>query len=102
MKKCVECGKNLGFMKGYYHPTLGKEQLLCSRCCDTVIESVENYREFITPYTVFFNKETSIIDDIQKIGENIMKNIKKIQCRVSNLWSAKTNQPANETVSIIN
>jgi hypothetical protein len=102
MKECVECGKNLGIMEGYRHPTLGKEHLLCSTCFDTVIESVEKYREVITPYIGFFNKETSTIDDIQKIGNNILKNIKKIQCRVSNLWSPKTNQHANETLSIIN
>ena len=102
MKECMECGKNLGIVEGYRHPTMGKEHLLCSNCFDTVSESVERYKEFVSPYIGFFDKETSTIQDIQKIGESIEKNIKKIQCRVSNLWSAKTNQPANETVSIIN
>jgi hypothetical protein len=102
MKECVECGKNLGIMEGYRHPTMGKDNLLCSNCFDTVFESVEKYREFVSPYIGFFNKETSTIDDIQKIGENITKNINKMQNRVSNLWSHKTNQNANETLSIIN
>jgi len=102
MKGCMECGKNLGIMEGYRHPTMGKEYFLCSTCFDTVMDSVEKYREFITPYIGFFNKETSTIDDIQYIREIITKNIKKIHCRVSNLWSLKPNQHANETVSIIN
>jgi len=97
-----ECEKNLGIMEGYRHPTMGKDYLLCSNCFDTVFESVEKYREFVSPYIGFFNKETSTIDDMQKIGENITKNIKKMQNRVSNLWLHKTNQNANETLSIIN
>jgi hypothetical protein len=102
MKECMECGKNLGIMEGYRHPTMGKDNLLCSKCFDTVFESVEKYREFVSPYIGFFNKESSTIDDIQKIGENILKNIKKMQNRASNLWSHKTNQNVNETISIIN
>ena len=102
MKECMECRKNLGIMEGYRHPTMGKDNLLCSKCFDTVFESVEKYREFVSPYIGFFNKESSTIDDIQKIGENITKNIKKMQNRASNLWSHKTNQNVNETKSIIN
>jgi hypothetical protein len=102
MKECMECGKSLGIMEGYRHPTMGKDNLLCSKCFDTVFESVEKYREFVSPYIGFFNKESSTIDDIQKIGENISKNIKKMQNRASNLWSHKTNQNVNETISIIN
>jgi hypothetical protein len=102
MKECMECGKNLGTIKGYRHPTMGKDNLLCSNCFDTVFESVEKYREFVSPYMGFFNKETSTIDDIQNIGKNIAKNIKKMQNRVSNLLSHKTNQNAHETLSIIN
>jgi len=98
----MECGKNLGIMEGYRHPTMGKDNLLCSKCFDTVFESVEKYREFVSPYIGFFNKESSTIADIQKIGENISKNIKKMQNRASNLWSHKTNQNVNETISIIN
>jgi len=53
--------------------------------------------EFISPYIGFFNKETSTIDDIQKIGENI----KKMQNKVSNLWTHKSSQNANEILSTI-
>jgi hypothetical protein len=88
MKACVECGKNLGMIEGYRHPTMGKDILLCSNCFDTVFESVEKYREFITPYVGFFNKKSSTNDDT--------KGIKHIHSRVSSLWSHKTTQNANE------
>jgi hypothetical protein len=88
-------------LEGYRHPTMGKDYLLCSHCFDTVFESVEKYRQFVSPYMGFFNKETSTIDDMQKVGENIMKSIKKMQNRVSNLWLHNTTQNANETVSIV-
>jgi hypothetical protein len=101
MKECMECGKNLGIMEGYRHPTMGNNNLLCSKCFDTVFESVEKYRQFVSPYIGFFNKETSTIDDMQKVGENIMKSIKKMQNRVSNLWFHNTTQNANENVSIV-
>ena len=98
MKACVECRKNLGIMEGYRHPTMGKDNLLCSKCFHTVFESVEKYREFITPYIGFFNKESSTIADIQKIGENITKNIKKMQNRAGNQWFHNTNQNAKEDI----
>jgi len=98
MKACVECRKNLGIMEGYRHPTLDKDNLLCSKCFHTVFESVEKYREFITPYIGFFNKESSTIADIQKIGENITKNIKKMQNRAGNQWFHNTNQNAKEDI----
>jgi hypothetical protein len=101
MKGCMECGKNLGIMEGYYHPTMGKEYFLCSTCFDTVMDSVEKYREFITPYIGFFNKETSTIGDIRKIEENITKSIKSIQSRVRNLWSHNTNQNAHEDLPTV-
>jgi hypothetical protein len=102
MKECVECQKKLGIIEGYRHPAIGKDYLLCSNCFDTVFESVEKYMEFVSPYIGFLNNETSTVDDLQKIGENITKNIKKIQNKVSKLWSHKNNQNANETLSIIN
>jgi hypothetical protein len=80
MKEWMECGKNLRIMEGYRHPTMGNDYLLCSSCFDTVFESVEKYRKFVSPYIGFFNKEN----------------------RVSYLWSHKTNQNVNETLSIIN
>jgi hypothetical protein len=97
MKGCMECGKKLGVIEGYRHPTMGKDYLLCSNCFDTVSASVEKYMEFISPYVEFFNKETSTIEDIQKIGENI----KKMQNKISNLWTHKSSRNANEILSII-
>jgi hypothetical protein len=91
MKECVECGKNLGIIEGYRHPTMGKDDLLCSHCFDTVFVSVEKYREFITPYIGFFNKKSSTT-----------KSLKHMHSRVHNLWSHKVNRNANETLSIIN
>jgi hypothetical protein len=92
MKECVECKNKLGITEGYRHPTLGKDYLLCSNCFYTVFQSVERWRQFILPYNVFFNKESSTIDDIKKIGNNITKGIEKIQNRVCILWSNKTKQ----------
>jgi len=90
MKECVECGKKLGIIEGYCHPTMGKDYLLCSTCFDTVSESVERYKEFVSPYVGFFNKESSTIDDIQKFRENITRILKKVPTRVSlaNLYSS--------------
>jgi hypothetical protein len=90
MKVCVECGKNLGIMEGYRHPTMGQDNLLCSHCFDTVFESVEKYRKFITPYIGFFNKKSSTTNSI-----------KHIHSRVSNLWSHNTNQNAHGDVTTI-
>lgn len=91
MKECVECGKHLGIIESYCHPTMGKDNLLCSKCFDTVFESVENYRKFIAPYIGFFNKESSTKENIQRIGENITKVIKNMQDSLRNLRSHKNN-----------
>jgi hypothetical protein len=96
MKACVECGKNLGIIEGYRHPTMGKDNLLCSKCFDTVFESVEKYRGFISPYIGFFDKKSSTIDDMQKIEEHTTKSIRHSHSRVSNLWSRTTTQNVTE------
>ena len=57
MKDCEECGKKLGVLEGYQHPTLGKKHLLCGHCFDQVSESVEKWREFVLANS--FNMETS-------------------------------------------
>jgi len=58
MKKCNECRKKLGFFEGYRHPTLGKENLLCSPCFDKVQQSVDQWREFV--FSNSFNPESFI------------------------------------------
>lgn len=50
MVNCVECGRKLGFLKGYRHPTMGRKYLLCNNCFDNVDESVTQWREFLLPY----------------------------------------------------
>lgn len=47
MKICKECGKKLGILKGYQHPTMGKSNYLCSKCWDHVSTSVEKWKEFV-------------------------------------------------------
>jgi hypothetical protein len=47
MKKCYECGRELKFWQGYYHPVLGKTELVCSECFDSIEESMDNYRNSI-------------------------------------------------------
>ena len=57
MIKCEECGKKLGIIEGYRHPTMGKKYLLCSSCFDNVEISVEKWREFVMSNS--FNKRSS-------------------------------------------
>ena len=58
MKRCEECGKELGFLAGYRHPTLGRESLLCGHCYELVEASVTKWREAVLPYIDFFNNKT--------------------------------------------
>ena len=47
MVECEECGKKLGILEGYQHPTLGRKHLVCSPCFEQVEESVAKWREFV-------------------------------------------------------
>jgi len=102
MKDCVECGKKLGIIEGYRHPTMGKEYLVCNHCFDTVNASVDTWREVVSSYVGFFYKESSTRDDLQKIGIHIAKNKEKIQNKIVALWSHKTNHNTHEPVTDIN
>jgi hypothetical protein len=62
MKECEECRKKLGFLKGYRHPIMGKNHLLCSNCFDNIQDSVVRWREAHLPYIGFFNRKTSYDD----------------------------------------
>ena len=64
MIKCEECGKKLGIIEGYRHPTMGKKYLLCSSCFDNVEISVEKWREFVISNS--FNK--SSVKRCSKLG----------------------------------
>jgi len=99
MKECVKCGKTLGIIEGYRHPTMGKDYLLCSTCFDVVSANVEKWNEFVSPYIAFFNKESSTVENMQKIRDNISKRIKKIQKMINDLWPNNINQNINEDLT---
>ena len=46
-RECKECGKHLGIIEGYRHPTLGEEYLLCHECFLNVMASVERWGRFV-------------------------------------------------------
>lgn len=86
MVECEECGKKLGFLEGYCHPTLGRKHLVCSGCFDIVTESVEKWREFISPYFEFFNRESSN-DSSQLNFEKIDADFTQKQKMFDNFWT---------------
>lgn len=49
-----------GSIEGYRHPTISRDDLLSDHCFDTVFNSVENYRELITPYIGFLMKNHNL------------------------------------------
>ena len=74
MKECEECGKKLGIVEGYQHPTMGRKHLVCSNCFDQVSESVEKWAEFVKTNSININNlEQSSVNDV-----NDLKVIKKI------------------------
>lgn len=99
MRKCMECGKNLGIFEGYRHPTMGKDYLLCGNCFDTISISVDKWSNFIVPYVEFFNKESSKIDDIQNIRKFITKNVKN---KLNYILLNKSDKDTNEIFPNIN
>jgi hypothetical protein len=64
MKECEECGKRLGILQGYQHPTMGKKHLLCSPCYDQVSASVEKWGEFVRTNSL------NISDLLKKAGKD--------------------------------
>ncbi len=68
MVACVECGKRLGLFR-YYHPTLGKKNMVCGSCLLRVEDSVAQWRDFVLSNS--FNPETS------KIAEELHKATQK-------------------------
>jgi len=74
MKNCEECGKNLGVLEGYQHPTLGKKYLLCSHCFDQVEESVAKWREFVlsNSFNIKESKSKSQVN-LKKIKTSLTK-----------------------------
>lgn len=78
MVKCEECGKKLGILEGYRHPTMGKKHLLCGSCHDSVCDSIKKYQEFLSPYADFF-KTKSPTPSYQEMLTNLKNNIKSIR-----------------------
>ena len=92
MKECMECGKKLGALGGYRHPTMGNKYLVCSSCFTAVCASVQKWAECISPNIGFFNKETSTLDDIRPLRQNaqnhgtqIQQTVKKVMSQTDNL-----------------
>jgi hypothetical protein len=86
MTNCEECGKKLGILGGYRHPTLGKNYFLCKSCYISVNESVVKYREFLQPYFGFFKKEPQEAD-FQQFVKNIKENVHPIRNNINALIS---------------
>ena len=47
LKECAECGKKIGFLKGYRHPIEGKKKCICRTCWDKIDKSESEYNKFI-------------------------------------------------------
>jgi hypothetical protein len=71
---CEECGKRIGFLKGYIHPTMGKKHLVCSHCYDHVSDSVDRWRMFLlaNSFKPVPTKNKPLID-LSKVKPNIKK-----------------------------
>ena len=74
MKKCSECGKELRFWEGYYHPVLGRKEIVCSKCFEKIESSVEDYRRFLLDSSEREKKKVAV------------KNIKN-KSRFSSIWN---------------
>lgn len=64
----------LGILQGYYHPTMGKDYLLCSKCFNQISESVEQWKKFVLANS--FNSESPSIE-ISKFPKDLVSKISK-------------------------
>ena len=71
MKDCEECGKKLGMLEGYRHPTMGKKHLLCSPCFDQVSDSVARWGEFV--------RNNSFNMNAKQLEDELERNAPKVQ-----------------------
>ena len=74
MRICEECGKTLGILQGYYHPTMGRNHLLCSKCFNQIFKSVEQWKNFVLANS--FNSESPSIV-ISKFSKDLVSKISK-------------------------
>jgi hypothetical protein len=73
MKKCEDCGKTLGILTGYSHPTMGKSHLLCSNCFDQVSASVEEWKEFVISNSFNNGHSNNSRWNLEKIAVSLIK-----------------------------
>jgi len=86
MVECIECGKKLGFLEGYCHPTMGKKHHLCSPCFDQVSDSVAKWRDFVTSNS--FNGKASY-NFLESNCKNILPSCFSLQKVFDNIRSEK-------------
>lgn len=83
---CKECGKKLGILEGYHHPTMGKNCHLCSLCFDQVSESVAKWGEFVLSNS--FNMRTSENNSCIN-WKKLIPSFVKIWNTIENVWVKK-------------
>ncbi len=86
MKDCEECGKKLGMLEGYRHPTMGKKHLLCSPCFDQVSDIVARWGEFVLSNS--FNNGSSKKNSELKY-KNIAQSINHRRNIIENIFAEK-------------
>ena len=84
MKRCEECGKKLGILGGYQHPTFGKKHLLCNSCFDLVSDSVTKWREFVLSNSFVQNSNKS---NFELYGKKRQGGIIQIRKMFDNIWA---------------
>jgi len=89
MIMCEECGKKLGFVEGYKHPTLGKKHLLCAHCFDQVSESVEKWSNFIFSNSFIIDLSNN---DTKFNWKNVAIRFNQIQQNYPNIFDDKRNE----------
>lgn len=60
MKNCFECGKKVGLLSGYKHPTKGHKHPVCGHCFDRIDESVKAWGNFIEEYSLVPSTEIDL------------------------------------------
>jgi len=86
MAECEECGKKLGMLEGYRHPTMGKKHHLCNPCFNEVSESVASWREFVLANS--FNVKTSS-NNLKLNWKDIVPSGNVVREMINNLRSEK-------------
>jgi len=86
MKECKECGKKLGILNSYKHPTMGKKNFVCGGCYSTIDQSVTQWREFVLANS--FNMNQTKVPN-RPDWNTIIPNFNKIQELVTSAYPDK-------------